>query len=77
MGKAKKRNFHNCLNGKCTFQSTIKREDAVICIAERLKSGDLGNETKDLISLFGITDEELSEAGASYEELLALKTMFM
>ena len=34
---------------------------------------DLDKETKDVLTLFGITPEELTEAGATYEEVLVLK----
>ena len=53
------------------------REDAVVQVIDRLKKNDFGEETKSFITLFGITDEELSEAGAAYEDLLALKTLFL
>ena len=68
MGKAKKRNLHIRQNGL----TTMSREQAVKEIISRIKSADFGPETKDVIGLFGISAEELSEAGATYEELKAL-----
>lgn len=76
MGKAKKRNFHTCVNSGGAMNSlppVFTREEAVKKIIESIKSNDFGPETKDIITLFGISAEELSEAGATYEELLALK----
>lgn len=78
MGKAKKRNFRTCINnggGICNLPSTFSRENAVKLIIENIKQNNLGVETKDIISLFGITAEELSEAGAAYEDLIALKSV--
>lgn len=78
MGKAKKRNFHNCVNAGGSMGSlppTFTREEAVSRIMERVKNNDFGNETKDIISLFGISAEELAEAGATYEDLVVLKSI--
>lgn len=78
MGKAKKRNFHNCVNAGGAMGSlppTFTREEAVSRIMCNLKNGDFGHNTKDLITLFGITAEELAEEGAAYEDLLALKSI--
>lgn len=76
MGKAKKRNFHNCVNSGGAMGSlppTFTRDEAVCRIMENIKYDDLGHNTKDLITLFGISAEELAEAGAAYEELMTLK----
>ena len=78
MGKVKKRNFKTCVNqggAMGALPSTFTREEAVSFVIEKIKSNDLGPQTKDIISLFGIKAEELSEAGASYEDLLALKSV--
>lgn len=77
MGKAKKRNFHTCIknkNGKADLLS-LTRKDAITNIITRIKNNDFSPETKDIIGLFGISAEELSEAGATYEELKALGTI--
>ena len=71
MGKAKKRNFHTCIKGKKDLP-VFTREEAVSEIIKKIKTKKLNTETKDLISLFGITAEELTEAGAVYEDLKAL-----
>lgn len=77
MGKAKKRNFHSCSKVNPVLTGKLKREDAVLQVIERLKSNDFSEETKDIITLFGISAEELAEAGAAYEDLVALKTLFL
>ncbi|MBS4760535.1 MAG: hypothetical protein KHX03_07555 [Clostridium sp.] len=78
MGKAKKRNFHNCVNSggaMNSFPSVFTREEAVSRVIEAITANDFGPETKDIITLFGITAEELAEAGAAYEDLVALKSV--
>lgn len=70
MGKSKKRIFNknNELKG-----STLKRSNAISSIIADIKSNKLSEETQKLITLFGITGEELSEAGASFEEISCVK----
>lgn len=70
MGKSKKRIFNK---HKCDGIS-IKRIDAVSGVLKNIKNNVLDTETKNLLSLFGISAEELAEAGATYEELMALKS---
>ena len=68
MGKAKKRSLHLGIND--TF-SSLSREASIKVAIEMLK-----NQQKDaysLITLFGLTAEELLEAGASYEQIIGLK----
>lgn len=80
MGKAKKRNFHNCANTGSPLSSlplALTRSEALQKIVEAIKSADFGDETKDLITLFGITAEELAEAGVRYEDLVTLKACFI
>ncbi len=71
MGKSKKRIF----NKNKIIPTSIRRDDAIISILKSIKNNSLNIETKNLISLFGISAEELSESGASYEELMALKSI--
>ena len=76
MGKAKKRNFKTCINqggAMGSLPSVYTRKEAVKFVMSRIKANDHGSATKDMISLFGIKAEELSEAGASYEDLVALR----
>lgn len=72
MGKSKKRIFNKNKNSN---GSTIKRQDTVQLIIHNIKNNLMDIETKNLISLFGITAEELAEEGATYEELKALKNI--
>lgn len=70
MGKSKKRIFNKNTDLK---GSILKRDDIISQILMDIRSNNLSNKTKNFISLFGITMEELSEAGAAYEELSAVK----
>lgn len=78
MGKAKKRNFQNCINtggALGSLPANLTRQKATELAIQKIKENSLDNEAKDIITLFGITAEELSEAGASYEDLIALKSV--
>lgn len=77
MGKAKKRNFQTCINAGAigALPSNLTRQKAIELAIKKFKGNNLDNDAKDLITLFGITAEELAEAGASYEDLLALKSV--
>lgn len=78
MGKAKKRNFQNCINTGSllgTLPTNLSRQKAIDLAIIKLKENNLDNEAKNIITLFGITAEELAEAGATYEDLLALKAI--
>ena len=63
MGKAKKRGFN--LKQKNLY-TNITRSEA---IKETIKLIEAHEDTSYLISLFGLTEEELLEAGANYEDL--------
>ncbi len=69
MGKCKKRTIHKTNNSYY-----ITREEAISNIYKILNTKTSPNYSTalDLISLFGISAEELSEAGLSYENLKAL-----
>ncbi len=66
MGKAKKRNFDKC---KHLYAMCMKREDAINKVIERLNANIFDVESKNLITLFGLQPEELSENGASWESV--------
>ena len=70
MGKSKKRIFNKNTDLK---GSILKRNEIISQILMDIRSNSLSNKTIKFISLFGITMEELSEAGAAYEELSAVK----
>ena len=69
MGKAKKRILH-----KTNSNLYMTRETAVSRVVEILEnSKEYSSETaSDIITLFGLSAEELSEAGLPYENLIAL-----
>ncbi len=82
MGKCKKRTLY-----KTNFNSTnfMTREEAVSDIFRLVnktrtsKRGEMSDFKKavDIISLFGISAEELSEAGVAYENLKALESVLI
>ena len=53
----------------------MTRCDAVAKVAQYLNEGD-NNSARDLITMFGLSAEEILEAGASYESVIALKNIF-
>lgn len=71
MGKAKKRIIHRGKNEQFT---NLTRVEAVKNVAEMLNSGD--KEAYSLITLFGMTAEEVLEAGASYETVKGMENIF-
>ncbi len=72
MGKSKKRIFNknNVMKG-----TTLKRSEIIAQILFDVKNNVLSEETKKMISLFGITPEELTEAGAEIEDLSIVKSV--
>ena len=68
MGKCKKRTLNRPLTEK-----TLSRDSAIALIIEQIKHKHLDKECKNLLTLFGISPEELTEAGATYEEVMVLK----
>lgn len=74
MGKAKKRNFNKNSYEKGT---TLKRSDIISQVICDIRNKKLSEETKNFITLFGITIEELSEAGAAFEELSIVKHLII
>lgn len=70
MGKSKKR-ILNRNTDEVGF--VLKRSEAVSKILSEIKNNKLSDDTQKLISLFGISMEELFEAGGNYEEISAIK----
>lgn len=72
MGKCKKRTLY-----KSNSSYFMTREEAVNNVFKIFneETSLKYKEAVDIISLFGISSEELSEAGLSYENLRALETM--
>jgi len=70
MGKAKKRSFHLGINKQI---SNLSREDAIKEVVSTLKKDDDKNEAYSLITLFGMSAEELLEGGLTYETVMSLR----
>lgn len=68
MGKAKKRSFQLGINNQF---SSLSREDAVKMVVKFLEENN--READNLITLFGMSAEEILEAGASYEAVKSKK----
>ena len=72
MGKSKTRIFRKGINNQI---AKISRDDAVKEVVSYLNSNntvDAGN----LITMFGLSAEEVLEAGAGYEAVIAIKNLF-
>ena len=65
MGKAKKRSLKNGINDKFPYMT---REDALSSVIQNIENK---SDVIDTITLFGFTAEEMLEAGAAYEDVLA------
>ena len=72
MGKSKSRIFRKGINDQFT---RMTRENAVIESVKFLENRKI-TEAHNLITMFGLTAEELLEAGASYESVVAMKNIF-
>ena len=72
MGKAKKRILH-----KTNSNHYMTRESAVNKVCDIINKSIIkeSNTVSDLITLFGLSAEELSEAGVPYENLMALSSI--
>ena len=68
MGKAKKRSLHLGIHDRF---SKLSRSEAVELVVDALKKG-AKEDIYALVTLFGITAEELLEAGASHEAVKGL-----
>lgn len=66
MGKAKRRSLNQGINNKFQYMT---RESALNSV---IKNMDNKNDVIDTITLFGFTAEEMLEAGAEYEDVMAL-----
>ncbi len=74
MGKSKKRIFNKNTDDRGI---TLKRKEVISIVLHAIKTNNIKEEISKYISLFGITIEELLEEGADYEEITALKHLFM
>ena len=67
MGKAKRRSI---ALGRHNQISNLSRSDAIISVVEKLSKQE---DVSELITLFGLSAEELLEAGANYEDIKSLR----
>ena len=65
MGKSKARSLHRNINDKFKYMT---RESALDSVIKNIYAEDSINT----ITLFGFTAEEMLEAGAEYEDVMAL-----
>jgi hypothetical protein len=72
MGKSKTRILRKGINDQFT---KMTREGATSQAVKFLNENN-NIEAKNLITMFGLSAEELLEAGASYESVVALKNIF-
>ena len=66
MGKSKRRSLNQGIHNKFQYMTRESALDSVI------KNMDNKNQVIDTITLFGFTAEEMLEAGAEYEDVMAL-----
>ena len=66
MGKAKRRNLNQAVNNRFMYMT---RESALYSVIKNINNK---NDVIDTITLFGFTAEEILEAGAEYEDVIAL-----
>ncbi len=71
MGKSKTRIFRKGANDHIP---TISRNEAILEAIKYLENQDIKNATS-VITRFGLGAEELLEAGASYEAVVAVKNI--
>lgn len=72
MGKSKSRILRKGINNQLP---KISREDAISFAVEHLEKADISG-AKYYITMFCLSAEELLEAGASYETVVAIKNIF-
>ncbi len=72
MGKSKKRSLHLGINDRF---SKLSREEAIETVVDMLKNGD--KDVYALVTLFGLTAEEILEAGASYESVIGMGNILL
>ena len=66
MGKSKRRSLNQGINNKFQYMTRESALDSVI------KNMEKKIDVIDTITLFGFTAEEMLEAGAEYEDVIAL-----
>ena len=69
MGKAKRRNFKQEVDDKFKYMT---RQSALSSVVENIEHKQ---DIMDMVTLFDFSAEEMLEAGASYEDVMALGGM--
>ena len=69
MGKSKKRSLKNGINDKFPYMT---RESALSSVIENIEQK---SKVMDTLMLFGFTAEEMLEAGAAYEDVMAFGSL--
>lgn len=72
MGKSKKRILKRGINDRF---STITRDEALVIVVQDFKFKSVSDKTKDMITLFGFSAEELLENGVQYEDVKTLEAI--
>jgi len=70
MGKCKKRTISKIRNDN--FKIDFTRREAVKAVTQEIDKNPASMQARNLISLFGLTADELSESGLTYEALRSL-----
>lgn len=73
MGKSKTRILRKGIQNQL---QKLTREDALCEVVKFLNTNDY-NSAKNLITMFGLQPDEILEAGASYESVVAIKNIFV
>lgn len=72
MGKSKSRILRKGINNQLP---RLSRTDAINEVVRYLNNRNT-NDAKNLITMFGLSAEEILEAGASYESVISMKNIF-
>ena len=72
MGKSKTRILRKGINDRFL---RLSREDALFKVSNLIESDLMG--AKDIISMFGLSADELLEYGVSYESVKAIKSILL
>jgi len=73
VGKCKRRSISKAKN--YSFKTQLTRNEALKAVIDEIYKNPSSVYAKELISLFGLTAEELSESGVSYEILRSLDSV--
>ena len=72
MGKSKSRIFRKGINDQIP---KISRDEAVAKTVEKLNNGEIPSASE-IVTMFGLSAEEILEAGADYEAVTLIRNIF-